>query len=258
MPSHPDLVAAFRSGVWTGALPPGVTARDPAEAARRFAVHRNNVAHGLSEALATRFPVVRRLVGERFFSAMARAFAQAHPPESPVLLAWGGAFPQFLEAFPPATALPYLPDVARLETALGLAYHAGDAEPLSPADLVRLAQEPDTARLGLHPSVQVVASCYAIVSIWRANRPGAPARPVAAVNPETALVLRDRRLDVIAQAISPGDAAFLSQLRDGDTLLAFAAAASVEPGHDPAPLLARLVSAGVLVAPALPPMKDHP
>ena len=38
---------------------------------RRFAVYRNNVITGLIDALAQRFPVVCRLVGEEFFRAMA-------------------------------------------------------------------------------------------------------------------------------------------------------------------------------------------
>ena len=56
MPAHPDLLTAFGAALRGGPLPPGVTARDPSEAERRFAVYRNNVAVSLTDALAARFP----------------------------------------------------------------------------------------------------------------------------------------------------------------------------------------------------------
>ena len=57
------------------ALPEGITtARGNADPAR-FAVYRNNVFVGLTAALAKRFPVVRRLVGDEFFAGMARVYA---------------------------------------------------------------------------------------------------------------------------------------------------------------------------------------
>lgn len=70
MHAHPDLVQAFASGLTGGTLPPGLTAQAPDEAARRFAVYRNNVAVSLLAALADRFPVIERLIGPDFFAAM--------------------------------------------------------------------------------------------------------------------------------------------------------------------------------------------
>lgn len=248
MPSHPELIAGFGRGLWDGILPPGMTARDPAEAGRRFAVYRNNVAHSLTEALASRFPVVQRLVGDDFFRALARAFLLAHPPASPVLLAWGDAFPEFLEGFPPVKGLPYLPDVARIELARGRAYHAADHDPLSPEALAQAAQDPVGAQLALHPSVQWVLSRWSIVSIWRANQPGAGAGSLRADQLEMALILRDRSFEVPVHRIGPGDMAFLGGLRDAAPILACAAtAAHAEPGHNPGPLLGLLAQAGALI-----------
>ena len=255
MPSHSELVAFFQAGLSSGTLPPGLTAREPSEAARRFAVYRNNVAHGLAEALAARFPVIRRLVGGAFFAGLSRAFAAAHPPASPVLLAWGTALPNFLDGFPPVAGLPYLSDVARIEVARGEAFHAADREPLGPEPLAAAAADSGAARLALHPSVRVLVCRHAAASIWAANQPGAALRvsgaaPLDPMRPETALVLRDRRFDVPVRAVEPGDAAVLLAMRDGATLLAAArAGVRAEPGHDPTPLLALLARAGALVAP---------
>lgn len=251
MPSSwpPDHAAAFATGIARGALPPGVTARDPAEADRRFAVYRNNVAHGLSEALARRFPVVRRLVGDDFFRAMSRAFVAAHPPASPVLLAWGEALPDFLAGFQPVAGLPYLPDVARLEIARGRAFHAGDAPELGAEGIARLAA-PNAAPPRLHPSVQVVPSRFAVVSIWRANQPGrrSASASLTVGQSETALVLRDRSLDVAVHGIGRGDRCFLEALLGRAALLSCAAIArQAEPGHAPSRLLSLLAGAGAFV-----------
>ena len=112
--THAATEAAFHAALWQVAPPPGLAAPDPSEIARRFAVYRNNVQHGLTRALAARFPVVEQLVGAEFFAAMARVFIAGAPPSHPVLLHWGEAFPAFLESFPPVGHLPWLADVARL------------------------------------------------------------------------------------------------------------------------------------------------
>ena len=244
MPAHPEFLARFDAALRGGPLPPGLTARDPAEIDRRFAVYRNNVAVSLAEALATRFPVIRRLVGEAFFAPLARLYAQADRPKSPVLAEWGEGFPAFLAGFPPLAAYPYLADVARIECARGRAFHAADAAPVDPAALA--AADPGRVRLRLHPSVTVLALDHPAVSIWALNQPGAAARPVAQA-PETALILRDRAFQVPVRSIGPGDRALLAAILAGETLsVAAVAAQAAEAQHDAQPLLVALMRAGAI------------
>jgi hypothetical protein len=80
----------------SAATPPMTRGRLRAPDARRFAVYRNNVAVGLIGALEARYPVSRRIAGEELFRAMARAFAHARKPRSPVMIAYGGEFPEFV------------------------------------------------------------------------------------------------------------------------------------------------------------------
>ena len=242
---HDGFVAAFRAGLAGGALPGGVTAEGEAE--RRFSVYRNNVAHSLTEALARHFPAVARLVGAEFFRAMAMVFIARHPPTSPVLLDWGAAFPGFLEGFPPVAGLPYLPGVARIERARGLAYHAADAASVSPA-AVAGARSPEALRLRLHPSVSLVASRWPVVSIWAANQPGADPGAMRASGPEVALILRDTALEVPVRALAAGDAALVAQLVAGQALGPAALQAQLaEPGHDPAAVLGYLMQSGAII-----------
>jgi Putative DNA-binding domain len=245
MPGHPDLQRDFADALVTGALPGGVTARDPAEAQRRFNVYRNNVSHSLTQALAAKFPVIRRLVGDAFFAGMARVFADAHRPKSPVLMLWGEAFPDFLAAFPPLAAYPYMTDVARIEVARGVAYHAADCTPLAAAALDALAAAGGDGPLYLHPSVQVITSAHPAFTLWHGHQPGQTPGSLAGKGPECALILRDRTFDVTVHAIGRDAAAMIAALRAGQTLLA---AAALHPTHDPSPLLALLFQAGALVA----------
>ena len=139
-------------------------------AERRFAVYRNNVAAGLVSALGARFPVVKRLVGTEFFRAMATAYIGKEPPRTPVLIYYGDTFPTFIDSFEPAAPVPYLGDVARLELARGLAYHAADVHPASAADFKALPlNRLEDVRVRLHPSASVVRSHYPVFSIWRVN-----------------------------------------------------------------------------------------
>src|SRR5829696_7581086 len=121
------------------ATPPGIRSVGGWPAERRFSVYRNNVFVSLTEALVTRFPVCHALVGDEFFRAMARGFIELSPPRSPVLMTYGDDFGDFIETFPPARSVPYLGDVARLEAALTLAYHAADATPLTADELASFA-----------------------------------------------------------------------------------------------------------------------
>lgn len=249
MPLHPEFTATFHGAILApaGAAMPGLANAD--EAARRFAVYRNNVAHSLGEAFGARFPAVRRLVGDAFFGAMAQVYLREEPPRSPVLMTWGQGFAAFLERFPPAARLPYLPDVARIDHAVGSAYHAADVPPLAPDALTRAAANADTARLGLHPSVHVLHSAHAAATIWLANQPDTTPQPIDAGQAEIALVLRNKAFDIEVEAISAADAAFVETLAH-DTLFAAArAGARAIPGHDPGPILVRLARAGVLTEP---------
>jgi Putative DNA-binding domain len=91
-------VRAFAAALGEPSAPPPATTlgRLGAPDARRFAVYRNNVAVGLIGALEARYPVSRAIAGDELFRAMARAFVGAHKPRSPLMIAYGAEFPEFL------------------------------------------------------------------------------------------------------------------------------------------------------------------
>ncbi len=226
--------------------PAAIRATSAAQCRARFNIYRNNMHASLAAALESRFPVIRRLVGDEFFRAMALVFVQQRPPSSPVLARYGAGFAAFLDAFEPVRDLPYLPDIARLEWARNEAYHAADAPAAGIADLAAL---PETAlpmaRLRLHPALRLVLSEYPIVSLWQTNSHDAEVRPLGADAPgETALVTRPL-LEVQVTALPPGGAAFIAAVQRGASF-AEAADAALDGGTDLPSLLATLFDAGAI------------
>ena len=200
-------------------VPEGVVGPDGQPAPKRFNVYRNNVVVSLCEAMAATYPAIQNLVGEEYFTALAREFVTRHPPTSAVMLWYGGDFPSFIDAFPPLASYPYLGDVARLEWGSLDSYHSADAEPLDPLMLASLAPEQLAAvRFHEHPATKIIQSSWPIHALIEANRfsPGQN-RPVDMTSAETVMVTRPD-VDVILTSLRPGGAVFFQSLLDGEAL----------------------------------------
>lgn len=208
--------AAFAAALMDPAhpVPPGLIRPDGQPADRRFAVYRNNVAVSLTDALLTAFPVVTRLVGEAFFTAMAGVFLRAHPPTSRIMMLYGADFPGFLARFPPVAAYPYLPDVARIEQALRTSYHAAESEPVAMSALAIPEAALLSARLTFAPALHLIRSEWPIHAIWLHNTNGGPS-PVP--GPQDVLILRPG-FDPAPHLLPPGGGSFVAELLAGATL----------------------------------------
>jgi hypothetical protein len=222
-------------------LPRGVISHNSDAPRKRFAVYRNNVMVGLVAALEARFPATRKIVGEDFFKGATKLFAATQPPRSPLMMFYGEAFPSFLATFEPAQEVPYLADVARLEAARTRAYHAADAKPLTPAVLQGTAPEAlADLRFILHPSLEIVASDYPIVTIWAMNAGEMELATITDWRGEDALISRPG-VDVEVRRLPPGAKTFLQSLAAGDPLGAAAGAAiAISASFDLAANLAAL------------------
>ncbi len=218
--------------------------------ARRFDVYRNNVYAGLVDALKATYPAVERLVGCEFFKATARVFLDEKLPSRGTLIGYGEGFPEFLDRFEPARALPYLADVARLELAWLAAYHAADAEPLAAAALGDVAPERvEELSFDLHPSMQLLSSSYPVSEIWRSNRDDAEVAPVdLAAGGENLVVFRPHA-DVFVANVPGGEMQFLRALRDGLPLgRAAEVGAYADKSFDLAAALAASIERGLFVS----------
>lgn len=210
--------AAFRQAMLdpNAAVPDGIVNPDGSAASKRFNVYRNNVAVSLSDALETAFPVVRKLVGNDFFRAMAGVYLRKHPPKSPLMMFYGDMMPQFLSRFEPAKKFGYLPDIARVELALRHAYHAADATPIAADALAALA--PDAlmgTRLRIAPATQTVASDFPVHAIYRAMTMDDAPKPM--MQAEGVLITR-ANFDPEIHAINGAAAKAITALKAGKPL----------------------------------------
>lgn len=235
-------------------VPSGLLGPDGRPSAKRFSVYRNNVVVGLTEALQANFPAVARIVGKEFFQTMAREYVLREPPRSPILLAYGVTFPSFIDAFEPASTLPYLGDVARIETSWTAAYHAAECEPIDPTVFSSVPKEYlANLRFECHLSLQIVRSKYPALTIWRMNVHDGVPEPIDldAGGQDCLLVRPDAAVDV--RLIPDGAAEFVFALLDGETVGTAAKAGwAASINFDLAENLAGLIGAGAIVSCSLP------
>ena len=141
-----------------------------------LSIHRNTVYKALIDALRANYPTVEQLVGEEWFAASAYAYLAENLLEEASLSAFGAAYPDFLATLPATADLPYLPGVARLDRFWTEAHIAEDANVLAPEALVGAPSDSlFDLKLRLHPSARLGWFAEPSPSIWRLNRPPAPA-----------------------------------------------------------------------------------
>jgi hypothetical protein len=220
---------------------------DAIPAAARLGVHRHHVFESLGSALAATFPTVQALVGAEFFRGLARAFIGRSLPTQPVLAEYGAGFPAFIAGHDAASDLPYLADVARLDWALNLAFHAPAGGRLAAADLAALpANRLPSLRLSLTPGTVLVCSPHPLDRIWAAAQPEAAADPVDLAAGGVRLLVLRRPDDAAFVSLSAGEAAFVAGLGEGLTLEE--AAGRAETDFDLSAGFARLLGLGVFAA----------
>ena len=218
--------------------------------AGRLAIYRGNLGANRERALAAAYPVLRQLVGEDAFAALAQAYGSAHPSQDPDLNRFGAALPAFLDGFAPALEYPYLPDVARLEWLAHEAHYAPDgAATDAPASLAGLDPAGfEASRARLHPALRLHASPWATAALWLAHQDGGPAFPQQLERASHALLLR-RRWTVEVMEIGAPEHAALACLRAGATFgAALDAAFALDEDFDVGGCLQRWLAPGVIEA----------
>jgi hypothetical protein len=196
-------------------VPEGLQDHRGNSAGARFSVYRNNVVVSLTQAMATAFPLVRKLLGSKPFEQLAGLYVRKHPPTTPMMMFYGAEFPDFLQAFEPLKHLGYLPDCSRLDLALRHSYHAADAKPLDPSILSKSETNGLDLRLELAPAARVLQSAWPLYDIWRFNtqtdapKPRAVSQDVLVARPE---------FDPVPFLLPDGAADMLARLHSGTPL----------------------------------------
>jgi hypothetical protein len=213
------------SVILTGRTPPAVDlgerllASSPAVAVDRLGAHVGGYPARLREALHEAFPAVARSVGETAFAELVGRYLPKVPAGIYNLSETGSALPEFVKDDSLGRERPYLSDLACLDWAVHVAFHAHERAPLG-ADafagwkLERFAR----AVLEIQPSLTIVHSGWSILGVWkhRYAKPGEPI-PAVAARAETLIVHREG-FRVICRPAEEGEAETLTALRSGRSL----------------------------------------
>lgn len=215
----------------------------------RLGIYRHAVAATFTATLRDSYPTVHALVGEAFFDMLAERYRQQHPPTCGNLQQFGGALADFMASMAEVQALPYLPDVARLDWLRQCAALAPDAAPVDRAMSAAAATlAPDRLRMTLHPSLQRLRSDHAVLTIWHwcQAQDGNALRLDG--SGEYVLLWRDGG-EVAMAAVDPATFGCIEMLAQGGTVAsAYREAGQVDNDFDLEPCLRDLLAQGLIVA----------
>ncbi len=213
-------------------------------------IYRGNSVASANAALTLAYPVCRMLTGDDCFTGLARCHWAESPSHDGDLNRYGAGFADFLARFEPVRALPYLPDVARLEWSVHVATSAADATALGGGAFAGLdAAALAAVRLRLLPGFALHDSAWPVADIWLQHQPDADGLlDIDLSVPQCAAVWRDG-FQVRVTALDRGMYLFWTGIAGGAALGdAWARASAHDAGFDLAAAIERALAAGWLFA----------
>lgn len=227
------------------ACPSQVVEQQADKQSRRFNIYRNNRAVSLIDNLKSTYPAVCQLVGDDFFTAVARHYIKQHPPQSPVMSEYGGSFGRFIKDSPNARSIPYIEDVARLEWSRLQSYHAAESSVLAVDTLQHISPDDyETLCFNPHPSLHLVSSQWPAGSLWAATTNTGDKIKPDMQRAEHVVIVRPA-LEVLLQILPASGAMLLDCLRQGQPLLqAVEHIMQQDPAFDPGSHLQGLINLG--------------
>jgi hypothetical protein len=165
-----DLQAAFQDYVLAGNAGFASAVRDTRKADRKtlLDVYRDGYALRLIEVLQNDYPGLFAMAGPQDFDYMARAYIAAHPSPFRSVRWYGGKLAGFLASTPPFNESAEAIEMARFEWALGDAFDATDAEPITAQALIALPPEAwETLSFAPLPSLTRLELVFDVPQAWQ-------------------------------------------------------------------------------------------
>jgi hypothetical protein len=166
-----EVQCAFAAAIVEGKGLPAMTSMRAGPAWRSLALYRRLIRNNYVQALTITYPMLRRLIGGRYFSVFARGYMKRYPSTSGDLFGYGRQFPLFLLNL---ESPPVLVELARLEWACHEVYQAADS-PLPSQEWVQAMAmvDPSSVTFRLNPAVRLLRCALPIHEVWHALQPEA-------------------------------------------------------------------------------------
>ena len=186
---------------------------------KRVKVYAGGYPARIREALSDVYAAVQKVLGESAFSQLATDYACHYPSHHYNLNHSGQRLAEFLETWPPGKELPFLSDLAHLESQVSRAFHAFEKSSFDPAKLQALAPEDwERARLVFQPSFGMISSGWPVLDIWRARKlPPEEIKIDLQGKPQWILIFR-QGVEVYTHEIDREQYNFLQGLKNGKSL----------------------------------------
>jgi hypothetical protein len=230
------------------------TARVPI--ATRLGIYFSAYRSRLTEALATNYPVLAKLLGEADFAALAADYIAAHDSPFFSIRYYGDALAKFLATRADYAAAPVLAELAQWEWAMTAVFDAADVPPLGADDLSRIPPAQwAQLRFRWHPSVQRLSLWWNVPQLWRAlSDDGEPPEMTLAAAPAQWLLWRENLMTYF-RSLPKTESAMLDAARSGWPFGELCALLCEELGESEAPaqaaaLLRGWIGSGLIVSAA--------
>lgn len=129
-------------------------------------IYHHHVTKKLLKPLQDSYPLIRRLLGEDFFTITANEYIKNYPSRTSNLHDYGAYFSDFLAEYQPLHDLMYLAEVAQFEWACHQLQFAADAPKFDLTGLTQISDEQlESLHLVIHPASSLMKCYYPILDI---------------------------------------------------------------------------------------------
>ncbi len=217
---------------------------------KRLRIYRNNAIFILSESLSETFPVLEKLVGEKFFFMLAREYLAEFPQPSGNQFSFGEHLPSFLRTYVKGLIIPYLSDVAALEWARHISYYADDIKYLTFETLTKEISKDENYILKPAATAHLIDTTYNVLDIWQVHQAEDIHEITLEKKAHSVLIWRTPNNELNMMRLSPHMEQFLKSCKKGDTFMSVMTDLSLtEEGQESFQSeFARLVAAGVFTS----------
>jgi hypothetical protein len=214
-----ELQSAFQEAILGEAqeMPSSIMASRQQTAAERFGIYSEAYRLRLAEFISSDYPVLRNVLGDEDFDALACAYIEANPSTHRNARWYARGLPDFMQTHAPWQETS-IGDLASFERALADAFDAADADPIDVAALAGFAAEDQPRlRFTFQPGLTLLSLAQGIAAAHEAVLEGIDAPPPAGSDDERLLVWRHPSLQSFYRVLDEDEALALESACAGAT-----------------------------------------